>query len=182
MYWVTEQIINTMTLGETECSLSEKETGEARESLQVLGQNKTYYYKFTILKTTKAPQHSLSYPSPFLLQGQWQSRFTQQQRKNTHHPQISKCHSFKKVLFEEMVNSNFRLENLTLAHQFSSVQFSRSVVSDSLQPHEQASLSHTNSRSPPKAMYIESVMSSNHLSLSSPSLPALNLSQHQGLF
>ena len=51
--------------------------------------------------------------------------------------------------------------------QFSSVQFSRSVVSDSLRPHEpparQASLSITNSRSPPKPMSIESVMQSNHL-------------------
>ena len=45
----------------------------------------------------------------------------------------------------------------------------------------QASLSITNSQSPPKPMSIESVMPSNHLILSSPS-PALNLSQHQGLF
>ena len=43
----------------------------------------------------------------------------------------------------------------------------------------QASLSITNSRSPPKPMSIESVMPSNHLV---PSPPALNLSQHQGLF
>ena len=56
---------------------------------------------------------------------------------------------------------------------FSSVQFSCSVVSDSLRPHEpqppcppcQASLSITNSRSPPKPMSIESVMPSNHLLL-----------------
>ena len=59
---------------------------------------------------------------------------------------------------------------------FSSVQFSRSVVSDSLQPHElrppalQASLSITNSRSPPKPMSIESVMPSNHLILCRPLL------------
>ena len=49
-------------------------------------------------------------------------------------------------------------------------QFSRSVVSDSLQPHEptaarQASLSITNSRSPPKPIAIESMMPSNHLIL-----------------
>ena len=43
-------------------------------------------------------------------------------------------------------------------------------------------LSNTNSRSPPKPMSIVSVMPSNHLILSSPSPPALNLSQHQGLF
>ena len=54
-----------------------------------------------------------------------------------------------------------------------SVQFSRSVMSDSLRPHElqhalQASLSITNSRSSPKPMSIESVIPSNHLILSCP--------------
>ena len=57
--------------------------------------------------------------------------------------------------------------------QFSSVQFSHSVVSDSLRPHE---LQHTrlpcpsNSQSPPKCMSIESVMQSNHLILCRPLL------------
>ena len=49
-----------------------------------------------------------------------------------------------------------------------SVQFSRSVVSDSLTPWttaHQDSLSITNSRSPPKPMSIEAVMPSNHLIL-----------------
>jgi len=47
----------------------------------------------------------------------------------------------------------------------------------------QASLSITNSRSLLKLMSIESVMPSNHLILCCPpSPPALNLSQHQGLF
>ena len=50
----------------------------------------------------------------------------------------------------------------------------------------QASLSITNSQSPPKPMSIKSVMPSSHLILcpshSHPSPPALNLSQHQGLF
>ena len=49
-----------------------------------------------------------------------------------------------------------------------SVQFSCSVVSDSLRPHEsarQASLSITNSRSSLKLMSIESVMPSSHLIL-----------------
>ena len=46
----------------------------------------------------------------------------------------------------------------------------------------QASLSITNSLSLPKPMSIEWVMPSNHLILLSPSPPALNLSQHQGLF
>ena len=50
-----------------------------------------------------------------------------------------------------------------------SVQFSCSVVSHSLQPHGcQASLSITNSRSLLKLMSIESVMSSNHLILYHP--------------
>ena len=54
----------------------------------------------------------------------------------------------------------------------SSVQFSRSVVSDSLRPHEshhsQASLSITNSPSLLKLMSIESVMPSSHLILCVP--------------
>ena len=52
----------------------------------------------------------------------------------------------------------------------SSVQFSCSVVSGSLRPHEplQASLSITNSRSSPKPMSIKSVMPSNHLILCCP--------------
>ena len=51
----------------------------------------------------------------------------------------------------------------------SSVQFSRLVVSDSLQPHE-FSLSITNSRSLPKLMSIKSVMLSSHLILCHPLL------------
>ena len=56
---------------------------------------------------------------------------------------------------------------------FSSVQFSCSVVSNSLRPHEsqhtcQASLSITNSWSPPKPMSIESVMPTSHLILCRP--------------
>ena len=62
-----------------------------------------------------------------------------------------------------------------------SVQFSPSVVSDSLWPHGmQASLSITNFQSLLKLMSIEPVMPSNHLIFPSP--PAFNLSQHQGLF
>ena len=51
-----------------------------------------------------------------------------------------------------------------------SVQFSHSVMSDYLWPHEQASLSITNSQSSPKPMSIESVMPSNHLILCLPLL------------
>ena len=54
-----------------------------------------------------------------------------------------------------------------------SVQFSRSVVSNSLRRHtaaRQATVSITNSQSPPKPMSIESVMSSGHLILCRPFL------------
>ena len=58
---------------------------------------------------------------------------------------------------------------------FSSVQFGRSVVSDSLPPHGpqhgQASVSITNSQSLLRLMSIESVMPSNHLILCRPLLP-----------
>ena len=58
--------------------------------------------------------------------------------------------------------------------QFSSVQFSRSVVSDSLQPHEsqhaRPPLSITNSRSSLRLTSIESVMPSSHLILDCPLL------------
>ena len=56
---------------------------------------------------------------------------------------------------------------------FSSVQFSHSVVSESVTPWtaaRQASLFITNSRSPPKPMSIELVMPSNHLILCRPLL------------
>ena len=68
--------------------------------------------------------------------------------------------------------------------QFSSVQ-SFSCVQLFATPQtaaHQASLSITNFQSLLKLMSIESVKPSNHLILSSPSPPAFNLSQHQGLF
>ena len=65
-----------------------------------------------------------------------------------------------------------------------SVQFSHSVVSDSLWPHglqhARLSLFITNSQSLLKLISIKSVTPSNPLS--SPSLSAFNLSQHQDLF
>ena len=69
-------------------------------------------------------------------------------------------------------------------YQFSSVQ-SLSHVWLFATPRttaSQASLSITNSQSLPRLMSIELVMPSTHLILSSPSPPAFNLSQHQGLF
>ena len=61
------------------------------------------------------------------------------------------------------------------------VQFSHSVTSNSLRPMDCSTLG---SPSHHQLMSIESVMPSNHLShpLSSPSPPALNLAQHQGIF
>ena len=59
------------------------------------------------------------------------------------------------------------------SHYWASVQFSRSVMSDSLRPHEsqhQASLSITNSWSLLKLISIESVMPSSHLILCHPLL------------
>ena len=57
---------------------------------------------------------------------------------------------------------------------YQSIQFSHSVVSDSLQPnepqHTRPPLSITNSQSSPKPMFIESVMPSNHLILCRPLL------------
>ena len=63
---------------------------------------------------------------------------------------------------------------LQIFPQFSSVQFSRSVASDSLQPYwtaaRQASMSITNTQSLLKLMSIELVMPSNHLILCHPLL------------
>ena len=67
----------------------------------------------------------------------------------------------------------------------SSVQFSHSVISNSATPWtapHQASLSITSSWGLLKLMSIELVMPSNHLFLLSPSPPAFNFSQRQGLF
>ena len=63
-----------------------------------------------------------------------------------------------------------------------SVQFSRSVMSDSATPWtaaRQASLSITNFQNLLKLMSIASVMPSNHLILFGPSPPFFNLSQHR---
>ena len=73
-------------------------------------------------------------------------------------------------------NHSESLQHGLFAEQFSSAQFSRSVVSDSLQPHRlhgvhsQTSLSITNSQSLLKLMSIESVMPCNHLILCHPLL------------
>ena len=75
------------------------------------------------------------------------------------------------------------LSALTVFHlPFSSVQFSRSVVSDSLRPHESQ---HARPPCPsPTQTYVHRVGDAIQPShpLSSPSPPAPNPSQHQGLF
>ena len=76
-----------------------------------------------------------------------------------------------KFLFFWGITFSSCLRNLWLSKvQFSSV--SRSIVSDSLRPHElqHASLSITSSRSLPNLMSIESMMPSNHLILCHPLL------------
>ena len=72
---------------------------------------------------------------------------------------------------------------MSLFHRFSSVQFSHSVVSDSLQPHE---LQHARPPCPSPTPGVHSRPSSQwcHPAISSsviPSPPAPNPSQHQGL-
>ena len=67
----------------------------------------------------------------------------------------------------------FHIGHMHYMHQFSSVQFGRSVVSDSATPWiaaHQAPLSITNSRSSPRLTSIESVMPSSHLNLCCPLL------------
>ena len=67
----------------------------------------------------------------------------------------------------------FHIGHMHYMHQFSSVQFGRSVVSDSATPWiaaHQAPLSITNSRSSPRLTSIESVMPSSHLNLCRPLL------------
>ena len=66
--------------------------------------------------------------------------------------------------------------------QFSSVQFSHSVVSNSLQPHGlQASLSITNSWSLLKLMSMESVMPSNHLILPPSTFPSIRVFSNESV-
>ena len=74
---------------------------------------------------------------------------------------------------EQGLDCTFLLASVVTSVQFSSVQFSCSVVSDSVTPWtaaRQASLPITNSRSLLKLMSIESVMPSNHLILCRPLL------------
>ena len=90
------------------------------------------------------------------------------------------------VLFPVATSASFQLNPVGVSGCSPlTVQLSCSVVSDSATPRtaaRQASLSFNRCWSLLKLMCIESVMPSNHLILSSPSLPAFSLSQHQGIF
>ena len=78
-------------------------------------------------------------------------------------PQIEPIFLMSPSLASRFFTTSAMWEDQSLC-QFSSVQFSHSVVSDSLRPHgHQASLSITNSWSLLKLMSIESVMPSNHI-------------------
>ena len=88
-----------------------------------------------------------------------------------------------KVVYENVYLSEWQIYKFCGRDDFSSVQSLSRVqlfVSPWTAAH-QASLSITNSQSLLKLMSIEWVALSNHLILLSPSPPAFNLSQHQGL-
>ena len=88
-------------------------------------------------------------------------------------------------IFAKHTSKDLYLEQRTL--QFSSVQFSRSVVSNSLQPHEPRStpglpVHHQIPEcTQTHVHWVGDAIQPSH-PLRSPSPPALNLSQHQGLF
>ena len=84
-----------------------------------------------------------------------------------------------------MADSFIGLEK-TVVHVIRLVQFSHSVMSESLQPHGLQHARPPCPSSPPEfaqthAHWISDTIQLSH-PLSSPSPPALNLSQHQGLF
>ena len=98
-------------------------------------------------------------------------------------PQAMWCSQKKKI------QSNLYISISTVISEYEVIfvmLFSHSVMSDSVRPqglqHTRLSLCFTNSQSLLKLVSIKSVIPSKHLILLSPSLPAFNLSQHQGLF
>ena len=102
-------------------------------------------------------------------------------RPETVHPivLVPEIHS---VMWGSGLHMKYLTGQTSYKHQFSSVQWLSRVqlFGTPWTAARQASLSITNSQSLLRLMSVESVMPSNHLS--SPSPPAFNLSQHQGLF
>ena len=84
---------------------------------------------------------------------------------------------YKLINYKNMLYSIENIANI-LSVQFSCVRLFATPWTAA----RQASLSIANSHSLLKLLSIQSVMSSNHLILLSPSLPTFNLSQQQGLF
>ena len=85
----------------------------------------------------------------------------------------------RRGLREEPVGGAGLQKEKTFSFSFSSVAQSGRLSVTAWTAAHRASLSITNSRSPPKPMSVESVMPPSHLILPSP--PAFSLSQHQGL-
>ena len=89
------------------------------------------------------------------------------------------------VSWDTLTHTQLSYLQILSSQKFSSVQFIRSVMSDSATPWTaacQASLSITNSQSLLKLMSIKSVMPSNLSSSVVPSPPTFNFSQHHSLF
>ena len=102
-------------------------------------------------------------------------------------PWTAACQASLSLLSPEVCSDSCPLSwwcHLTFSLLFSSVQLLSHVwpFATAWTAAHQASLSITNSQSLLKLMCIKLVMPSHHLILSSPSSPAFNLSQHQGLF
>ena len=96
------------------------------------------------------------------------------------------CLTQKKTWVHKHKDMMFTWEDSIFTRQFNSVQFSHSVVSDSLRPH---GLQHARLPCPsqlpelthPHVHWVDGAIQPFH-PLSSPSPPAFNLSQHRGLF
>ena len=95
------------------------------------------------------------------------------------------CEEWAKDRDQQSKGSCYLYPKVVFLYTLLSVQFSRSVVSDSVTPWtaaRQASLSITNSWSAPKPMSIESVMPSNHLILHRPLLLLPSIFPSIGVF
>ena len=97
------------------------------------------------------------------------------------HDLLDKQCAFKPTVFSYPVEWHYYKEEWGKGSEKTLVQ-SHPILSDPMDWRTPASLSFSISWSLLKLTCIELMMSSNNINLSSPSPPALNLSQHQGLF